>query len=400
MTVAALSTAEDTSRGRRVAATAFGAHALHDGFVDVLYVLFPIWQAQLGLSLAEIGLLKTVYSGTMAGFQMPAARLAERVGERGVLALGTALSAAGFLLAGWAGGFAALATCLAFIGLGASVQHPLGAALTAGAFAGPRLRAAISAYNFSGDVGKVAIPALAAALLLFAGWQLVTTVLAMIGLVGAVAIWLALGDARGRAGEEKGRAARTEVPEAEARRGFAALSAIGILDSATRMGFLTLLPFILTGKGASVAMVGVALSLTFAGGAAGKFVCGMIAQRAGILRTVIITEAATAALMVAVLGLDLAPAMLLLPLVGLALNGTSSVVYGTVGELAPARRHARAFGLFYTLSIGAGAVSPFVYGAIADHAGLVATIFLAAAIVLLTIPLTLPLRPAIRRLHA
>src|SRR4051794_16468141 len=197
MTVTALAPAEDQSRGRRVAATTFAAHALHDGFVDVLYVLFPLWQAQLGLSLAEIGLLKTVYSGTMAGFQMPAARLAERVGERGVLALGTALSAAGYLLAGWAGGFAGLALCLALIGLGASVQHPLGAALTAGAFEGTRLRAALAAYNFSGDVGKVAVPALAAALLLVSGWPLVTTVLAAIGFVAAAAIWAALGEARG-----------------------------------------------------------------------------------------------------------------------------------------------------------------------------------------------------------
>src|SRR5919206_247736 len=91
------------------------------------------------------------------------------------------------------------------------------------------------------------------------------------------------------------------------------------------------------------------------------------------------------------LGLDLAYSMLLLPLVGVALNGTSSVVYGTVGELAPADRHARAFGLFYTLSIGAGAVSPFLYGAIADRAGLDATVVLAAAVVLLTVPLTIPL---------
>src|SRR3954454_20378824 len=192
MSIAAVVKEPAEARGRRIAATAFGAHALHDGFVDVLYVLFPLWQAQLGLSLAEIGVLKTVYSGTMGGFQIPAARLAERVGERALLAGGTALAACGFLFAGWAGGFAALALCLALVGFGASVQHPLGAALTAGAFRGPRLRAAISAYNFSGDVGKVAVPALAAALLAFWGWEMVTTVLAALGLLGAAAIWLAL----------------------------------------------------------------------------------------------------------------------------------------------------------------------------------------------------------------
>src|SRR5271156_3075139 len=69
------------------------AHALHDGFSDMLYLLFPIWQGELALSLTQVGLLKTVYSGAMASFQMPAGLLAERFGERWLLALGTACAA-------------------------------------------------------------------------------------------------------------------------------------------------------------------------------------------------------------------------------------------------------------------------------------------------------------------
>ena len=34
---------------------ACGAHVLHDGYTDLLYVLLPIWQAQFGLGYAEIG---------------------------------------------------------------------------------------------------------------------------------------------------------------------------------------------------------------------------------------------------------------------------------------------------------------------------------------------------------
>src|SRR5579883_3483459 len=102
--------------GRRVLATCCGAHFLHDGFSDLLYVLFPVWQSMLGLSLAEIGMLKTLYSGSMAGLQVPAGLLAERVGERMLLALGTAIAGVGFLLAGTAGGLAALMLCLALAG--------------------------------------------------------------------------------------------------------------------------------------------------------------------------------------------------------------------------------------------------------------------------------------------
>ncbi len=52
------------------------------------------------------------------------------------------------------------------------------------------------------------------------------------------------------------------------RLGFPVLLSIGMIDSATRMGFLIFLPFVLIAKGASLPTVGLALTLVFAGGAA------------------------------------------------------------------------------------------------------------------------------------
>ena len=89
-------------------------------------------------------------------------------------------------------------------------------------------------------------------------------------------------------------------------------------------------------------------------------------------------------------------AMLLLPALGIALNGTSSVLYGTVPELISSARRARAFGVFYTLTIGAGAISPALYGLLGDAVGVPRTFWVIAAVVLLVLPLTLGLRPALR----
>src|SRR5205823_9247940 len=71
---------------RRTLAVAGGAHILHDGFTDLLYVLLPLWQAEFGLGYAEVGLLRALYAGAMAGFQLPAGVVAERIG--GPLLLG------------------------------------------------------------------------------------------------------------------------------------------------------------------------------------------------------------------------------------------------------------------------------------------------------------------------
>ena len=54
------------------------------------------------------------------------------------------------------------------------------------------------------------------------------------------------------------------------RNGFPLLLTIGVIDSATRKGFLTFLPFLLQSKGAGLSEIGLALTMVFAGGAAGK----------------------------------------------------------------------------------------------------------------------------------
>jgi FSR family fosmidomycin resistance protein-like MFS transporter len=64
---------------------------------------------------------------------------------------------------------------------------------------------------------------------------------------------------------------------------------------------LTFLPFLLKAKGVSLPMVGTALALVFIGGAAGKFACGWLGARVGVVGTVLVTEGGTAALIIAVM---------------------------------------------------------------------------------------------------
>src|SRR5207253_7081009 len=123
-------------------AVACGAHILHDGYTDLLYVLLPLWQAQFGLGYAEVGLLRALYVGAMAGFQIPAGSIAQRFGGPLVLGLGTALAGIGFLIAGASAGFAMLVGALVIGGLGSRVPPPIGAPPGSQAFSGARSRPA------------------------------------------------------------------------------------------------------------------------------------------------------------------------------------------------------------------------------------------------------------------
>ena len=153
------------------------------------------------------------------------------------------------------------------------------------------------------------------------------------------------------------------------RGGFELLFTIGVLDTAVRMGFLTFLPFLLQAKHAELPTIGLALALVFIGGAAGKFACGWLGARIGVLWTVLLTEGGTALAILAVIVLPLSATLVLLPLLGIMLNGTSSVLYGTVPDLAPRGRTERAFAVFYTGTIGAGAVAPVLFGFLGDVTG-------------------------------
>lgn len=384
---------------RRALGVACGAHALHDGYTDLVYVMLPIWQSEFGLGFAALGLMKTVFSGTLAGFQIPAGFLAERFGAAAVLALGTALAGLGYCFAGLSGSVAILVAALFVGGLGASTQHPLASSLIAHAFAGARSLKALGTYNFAGDIGKMTLPAAAALLFMLLPWRQALMLLGGFGAIAALAIFVAMPrfndtPAAARKAEDNNDDVSSQGRAAQAY-GFPLLLSVGVIDSATRMAFLTFLPFVLTAKGASLQTVGLALTLVFAGGAAGKLVCAFIGARIGAVATVWLTEVVTALGIVALLPLSLERALVLLPVVGIALNGTSSVLYGSVPDLVEPAWRQRAFSIFYTGTIGAGAISPAIYGLLGDAVGVTTALIIVAAVVLVTLPITLALRPAL-----
>ncbi|MGA7678580.1 MAG: MFS transporter [Pseudolabrys sp.] len=383
------------STERRALGVACGAHALHDGYTDLVYILLPVWQNEFGLGFAALGLMRTVFSGTLASFQIPAGFLAERFGAVTVLALGTALAGFGYVLAGFSNGVAFLVAALFVGGLGASTQHPLASSLIAHAFAGSRSLKALGTYNFAGDIGKMTLPAVAAFLFIVLPWRQVLMLLGCLGGLAALAIFFAMPHFRDHAAapRKSNGSASPGVPVPAY--GFPLLLSVGVIDSATRMAFLTFLPFVLTAKGASLQTVGLALTLVFAGGAVGKLVCAFIGARIGAVATVWLTEMVTACGIVALLPLPLEAALVLLPVVGIALNGTSSVLYGSVPDLVEPAWRQRAFSIFYTGTIGAGAVSPAIYGLLGDAVGVPTALLIVAAVVLVTLPITLMLRPVL-----
>jgi FSR family fosmidomycin resistance protein-like MFS transporter len=377
---------------RRTLTVCGGAHALHDGFTDLLNVLYPLLQAQFGLSYTAIGALKTVYSGAMASGQIPSGKLAVRLGGVRVLATGTVLIAVGYGLAGLTGSLYGVIAGLLLAGLGGSTQHPIGSSLVSAAFPGLRSRTALGTYNFTGDVGKVLLPALFAVIAASLGWQQALIVVAALAVLGAGIILATLKPAPLH---DKGDAAKA-VAGQDRPWAYWLLFSIHIADDLVRTGFMIFLPFLLRDKSADLPTIGLGLSLVFAGGAAGKLVMGWVGHRLGVVPSVILTEVATTVLILALLPLSLPLALALLPAVGLMLNGTSSVLYGTIPEFVSPARRTHAFAIFYTGGSVAGATGPLLSGLLGDAVGLPIALASVSCIALTTVPMVWALRPAFR----
>ena len=388
-------------QSRRTLGTCCAAHTLHDGLSDVTYVLLPLLAQTFGLTLAQVGVIRAAHRTAMAAFQIPAGLIAERFGERNLLALGTAVTGVAFFALGYATGFWMILAALFCAGVGSAVQHPLASTIISHAYSDVRRRGALGTYNFFGDVGKFAFGGIVS-LCLLAGisWQAPVTAFGVVGVLTAIAIFLMIVDTKHAKSAQPAQAAPVPAPKVKgwgikSRQGFTALCVIEVLDSSTRTGFLTFIAFLLIAKGVPEGWAVLSVPLILVGGMAGKLACGFLAERVGIVRTIIITEVGTGAGILLTLALPGLAAFFLLPLIGVVLQGTSSVLYATIGDLVEKERLPRVFGFFYTLASLCGIAAPLGYGLIGDISGVESAIATMGIAVLVTVPVCALLRPSL-----
>jgi len=365
-------------------------HLVNDGCFVAIYPILPLIALEYHLNYAQVGLLKTALTASSTAFQIPMALLAERFGEIAMLAMGMAWVGAGFVVLGLAASFAQTLFLLVAAGTGGSVQHPVASSFVSREYEGRRRGSALGVLNFAGDLGKFMIPLVFALSLTAYGWRASLVGLGAVSFVFAMAFWYLLRD--------KDRGSRSAVQQARATptkgwgilqpKTFGAILSMGVLDSSVRSALLTFVPFLLIDRGLSATQASLMLTVIFAGGAAGKLGCGILADKLGTTRMIVCTETMTGALILLLLPAGQWAMLPLLFCVGFFLNGTSSVLLDGVAELFDATKRSRGYGLYFTIYLGAGAIGPIVYGTIGDAWSLPMVFWAMAMASLAIVPLT------------
>jgi MFS family permease len=160
----------DRGVGRRILITSAVLHFTNDACFALLYPLLPLIAADLGLSYAQVGLVRAAFSGAASTLQFPAGLLGERFGEGLILLLGNLWVGGGVAALALAGGFAGLLALALLAGLGGNALHPLGSTLVSRSAAPARTATGLGTFNLAGDLGKLVAP-LAAGVAVGLGWR-------------------------------------------------------------------------------------------------------------------------------------------------------------------------------------------------------------------------------------
>ena len=386
-------------RSRRTLLFGSTMHVWSDLFFALLVPLLPFIREDMGLSFTQVGMLRSVFSGASAILQVPAGLLAESAGEFWMLVLGNIWVSGGLIAMALSQVFLVLVITSGVGGLGGGTQHPLASSMVSRAYDDSGRATAVGTVNFAGDLGKMLAPLVAGLCAVRFGWRETFLIVGISGLVFMIASMFTrravdIGRPDTRASEtlETG-----SVDDSKARiGGFVTLSGVGVLDSAVRTSALVFLPFVLDAKDMGPGQISAMLFLLFGGGAIGKFVCGWLGDRMDTISLIWATKGLTALFLVTSL---VTPALLMAPLmvlIGIGLNGTSSVLYATVANLVPPRRRARFYGFFYTTNEIGTVAAPLAYGLVADIFSLNTTMIVMGVATAAILPASLTLRRHLR----
>lgn len=351
-----------------------GVHIIQDGLVALQYVLLPILAQALGLNYSQVGLLRALSNSAMSLLELPSGVLAERFGERRLLILGLVMAGFGYLGVAVSTSFALIALFFVLTGAGAGFQHSLTSAILVRTFEGSQKRRALGTYNASGDAGKLGFTGLFS-LGIGAGlaWSLIITLLSLLAVGCALVVWRLLPEDKPDSGNNPvsrqpgGLFRRWGIIEP---RQFSMLAIVVSLDSIVQSVFLTFLAFLLVQDGASMQTASIGVVLALCGGMTGKFFCGFLTARFGDYRPFIAIQLLTIAGLAGLLMMPVAAILIALPFIGLVVQGSSTVTYGVISDHVQATRQSRGFALIYSISGIATVFGPFVFGLIADLAGL------------------------------
>jgi len=185
---------EASPRVRRIQRTALALLLLSGviNYIDraTLSIANPLIRHDLGLSVAEMGLLLSAFLWAYAFAQLPAGALVDRFGARVMLSVGLATWSVAQAFGGVVSSFGQFFAARMVLGIGEAPQFPTAAKVVRDWFGKKERGAATGIWNSSSTLGTAISAPLVTVLMLTVGWRWMFGVMGIAGLLVGLGFYL------------------------------------------------------------------------------------------------------------------------------------------------------------------------------------------------------------------
>lgn len=361
------------------------------GFGSVVPAL-PLYAKSFGVSVSAIGMAIAVYGLARFVFAVPGGGLADRLGRKPALALGSLVSALGNLWCAWASSYTEFLVARFVAGAGAAVVLTVGSIILADISTPERRGRMMATYQgvflFAFGIGPFPGGLLAQHVSLAAPFY----AYAIASALGALLAWFAIPETRHFASEFRGEAKTAtgsmfkQMRSLLAHRGFMLASSISFAAAVTRTGAVfALVPLLATGKlGMSASQVGSGFAIASLLGLIASYPAGVLTDRYG-RKGVIVPATVASAASIAVFALvpSVTGFFIACTLWGVATSVGGSAPSAYAADVAPPGMNAAAMSSFRMFADLGYVLGPIVLGVMADLRGTEFSLWFCAALTLL-----------------
>lgn len=352
------------------------AHSLihmHGALMPLVYIAVI---DQFGLNEAAIGLFIAVTTAAGGAMQLSYGLLTRYVARPVLIGVGQIVFGLSLVVAGLASSIGQLVAAISAARIGASPQHPVGNGILADAYPAERRGFAISTHIAGGNVGTVLVPFIGGALLAAVGWNMTLMLFGLPPLLVGVLILRFIREDHGAYGREA-RASGSWLSQVRLVLGRGDLMRILAAStvSAGGRGLDIAAPFLLLyfrgPLGIDDETVLWLYALLLVGAVVGPVLAGILSDRYGRRRTLIVYYLLSAVGILAVVlagGNLLFLAPLLLPF-GTAVFSEGPVLQAFMADRAVGPLRDVAFSIYFTAAFGIGALWAIVIGSIVAGVG-------------------------------
>lgn len=361
------------------------AHAAHHFLTALPEPLLPAIRDNFRLDYTRASFIPSAFAIAGATGQLPSGWLADRIGPRYLIAVGTIGVALAGILIGFSTSYVVLISSLLLMGLLSGGYHPAATPLISASVKPQHRGRALGLHLIGGNSSFFLAPLIAALISGIWGWRGAFFTLAAPTILIGLFIFAYLGRKSTRAHVDgvKQKIREEKPPQPGYRRRLTAFLTMIIIGGGATMSILPLLTLFMTDMlGASNEKAGALLSIVFSSGLWAGPLGGWLADRYGSVRIVIITGIMSGLFIFAFNFVSLGPTLYLV----LFLQGMNMAVRMPVTEVfimsqTPAKKRSTIFGLYYSTMQYTGAVFTPIGGYAIQRWGFHACFNAAAAII-------------------